>query len=141
MIQTRFYTFIVRKDVLTAKWPGGVEGFKADINFEEAYHQEDEALIAYGYSWGTDLDLFFNLVTEKGLVVSEKREVLRKAHTIVSRSKIALYFLGAALAFKWFGRMKLVQVAHYIDVALVGGPCGGSCDWLIPAAPGCVRFL
>jgi hypothetical protein len=27
VIKTRFYTIIIRKDALAAKWPGGVDGY------------------------------------------------------------------------------------------------------------------
>lgn len=139
MIKTRFYTIIVRKDVLAAKWPGGIEGFKKTCC--TASTQEDEALITAGYSMGTDLHLLLQDLKDEGLRLYGYREVLQR----VPRKAPWLFrfIMGEGHANQFFGRDEWCTVPVYEDVAVAsfGGPLK-LCDWL-ENVPGtnAVRFV
>lgn len=142
MIKAHYFTVVIRKDALEAKWPGGLAGYKQSRGFDEEAHQEDEDLIVDGTSMGSDLHFFLNGLVRQGLVYQEKREIVRRHHTLCSL--IARCLMSRESALSRFGREQRVGRQCEVDFAVVtGGGPGVECDWLesVPgAARNCIRF-
>lgn len=139
MITTRFYTVIVRKDALAAKWPGGIEGFKKTCCTDST--QEDEDLITAGYSMGTDLHLILQGLKDEGLCIHEQRKVLQRVPG--KAPWLFRFILGESPANHRFGRDEWCTVSAFVDVAVATlGMQTQSCDWL-ERVPGtnAVRFV
>lgn len=128
MIKTRFYTIIVRKDALAAKWPGGVDGYKTDFSFgTHEWHQEDEHLITNCVSMGSDLDILLQALSDP-LTVQEKRQVTERPSWL---SRLVSRVSGCQLAERMFGAGTSYEEVCFVDVAVVS--CGSPtrrCDWL-----------
>jgi hypothetical protein len=128
MIRARFYTIIIRKDALAAKWPGGVDGYKADIAFAEDddWSQEDEHLITYAVSMGSDLDIMLKSLDP--LTVYEKRHVTEKPSWT---ARLVGRVFGDRVAERLFGSPTSYEAMFFVDVAVAS--CGSptrQCDWL-----------
>lgn len=128
MIKTRFYTIVVRKDALAAKWPGGVEGYKTDFSFgTRESHQEDEHLITTGCSMGSDLDILLQSLSDP-LTIYEKRQVTERPSWL---TRMVGRVIGDRLAARIFGIPKSYEAVCFVDVAVAS--CGSPtrrCEWL-----------
>jgi hypothetical protein len=142
MIATKFNTLIIRKDVLAAKWPDGIEGFKATIAFNDEWHQEDDHLIAFDYSMGSDLALRMAFVIDRGITVLDKHTVVNTHPTGFSR--LAQSFLGKRIALRLFGRKVEETHEFFAEAAVAGfGMPTRRCAWLkpVPGKPGYVHYV
>lgn len=69
MIHIEFYTFIVPKQLLELKYPGGIEQFKQDVPNHS--YQEDEQVSTARFIRINELFNFINYVEERGLHYDE----------------------------------------------------------------------